>query len=128
MKKDIYKLKKIEVKSFDTKTLKSVLKVYFTKNDQMQEFSHDFDLKNPVEIVNKILLEIKKKDKIIIEDSDDILQNIYIQRIDNEEEIEVKMLNFFQILCSKCAKLKSMTKAPEYMRIYDEIKVTKFIL
>jgi len=128
MQKDIFRLKKIEVKSFDTKTLKSTLKIYFTRNDQMQEFSHDFDLKNPVEIVNKILLEIKKKDKIIIEDSDDILQNIYIQRIDNEEEIEVKMLNFFQILCSKCAKLKSMTKAPEYMRIYDEIKVTKFIL
>ncbi|MBI2671843.1 hypothetical protein HYX16_02825 [Candidatus Woesearchaeota archaeon] len=127
MQKDIYKLKKIEVKSFDTKTLKSTLKIYFTRNEQMQEFSHDFELRNPVEIVNKILLEIKKKDKIIVEDSDDVLKNIYIQRIENEEELEAKMLNFFQVLCSKCAKLKSMTKAPEYMRIYDEIKITKFI-
>ena len=128
MQKDIYKLKRIEIKSFDTKTLKTTLNIYFTKNDQMHEFYYDFELRNPVEIVNKIILEIKKKDKIIIEDSDDVLQNIYIQRIDNEEELEAKMLNFFQILCSKCAKLKSMTKAPEYMRIYDEIKTTKFIL
>jgi len=65
---------------------------------------------------------------MIVEDSNDILQNIYITRIENEEEIEEKLLYFFQGLCSKFAKIKSLTKAPDYMKLYDEIKTTKFIL
>ncbi|MBS3171890.1 hypothetical protein J4449_04760 [Candidatus Woesearchaeota archaeon] len=128
MQKTIYRVKKLEILDFKPKESISSIRITFTRNDQVEQIVKQFYLKNPVEIVNSILLEIKKKDRMIVEDSNDILQNIYITRIENEEEIEEKLLYFFQGLCSKFAKIKSLTKAPDYMKLYDEIKTTKFIL
>src|SRR3989338_5285003 len=122
------KEKKLEILDFKPKESISSIRITFTRNDQVEQIVKQFYLKNPVEIVNSILLEIKKKDRMIVEDSNDILQNIYITRIENEEEIEEKLLYFFQGLCSKFAKIKSLTKEPDYMKLYDEIKTTKFIL
>ena len=65
---------------------------------------------------------------MIVEDSDDILQNIYITRIENEEVAEEKMLYFFQNLSTKLSKIKTLKKAQDYMKLYDEIKTTKLIL
>ncbi len=113
---------------FKPKEAISNIKITFTRNDQVEQVVKEFNLKNPVEIVNNILLEIKKKDRMIVEDSDDVLQNIYITRIENEEEVEEKLLYFFQGLCSKFSKIRSMTRAPDYMKLYDEIKTTKFVL
>jgi len=128
MQKTVYKLKKVEVVEFKPKESVSTIKIVFTKDDVPEQIVKQFNLKNPVEIVNAIMLEIKKKGRMIVEDSDDVLQNIYITRIDAEEEVEDKLLYFFQSLCSKFAKIKSMTKAPEYMKLFDEIKTTKMIL
>ncbi|MEK6936438.1 MAG: hypothetical protein AABW58_00025 [Nanoarchaeota archaeon] len=128
MQKTIYKVKKVEVMDFKPKEAISNIKITFTRNDQVEQVVKEFNLKNPVEIVNNILLEIKKKDRMIVEDSDDVLQNIYITRIENEEEVEEKLLYFFQGLCSKFSKIRSMTRAPDYMKLYDEIKTTKFVL
>lgn len=128
MQKTIYKVKKLEIVDFKPKESISSIKITFTKNDVEEQIIKQFNLKNPVEIVNHILLEIKKKDRMIVEDSDDVLQNIYITRIENEEEVEEKLLYFFQGLCSKFSKIKGLTRAPDYMKLYDEIKTTKFIL
>lgn len=128
MQKTVYRIKKLEVLEFKPKESISSIRITFTRNDEVVQIVKEFNLKNPVDIVNSLLLEIKKKDKMIVEDSDDILQNIYIARIENEEEVEEKLLYFFQGLCSKFAKIKNLTKAPDYMRLYDEIKTTKFIL
>ncbi len=128
MQKTVYRIKKLEILEFKPKESISSIRITFTRNDEVVQIVKEFNLKNPVDIVNSLLLEIKKKDKMIVEDSDDILQNIYIARIENEEEVEEKLLYFFQGLCSKFAKIRSLTKAPDYMRLYDEIKTTKFIL
>mgnify|MGYP001583024781 CR=1 FL=1 len=128
MEKNIYRIKKLEVLDFKPKESISSIKITFTKNDVQEQIVKQFNLKNPVEIVNGILLEIKKKGRMIVEDSDDVLKNIYITRIEDEEQMEEKLLYFFQGLCSKFAKIKSLNKAPEYMRLYDEIKTTKLIL
>lgn len=128
MQKTVYRIKKIEVMDFKPKEFISVIKIIYTKNDQIQQIVKEFPYINPVEVVNKIVLEIKKADKMIVEDSDDILQNIYITRIENEEDAEEKMLYFFQNLSIKISKIKSLKKAPDYMRLYDEIKTTKLIL
>ena len=128
MQKTVYKIKKVEVIEFKPKESVSTIKIVFTKNDVPEQIVKQFSLKNPVEIVNSIMLEIKKKDRMIVEDSEDVLQNIYITRIENEEEAEDKLLYFFQGLCSKFSKIRSMTKAPEYMKLFDEIKTTKMIL
>ncbi len=128
MQKTLYKLKKIEVVEFRPKDSISVLKIVYTKNDDQQQIVKEFPLVSPVEIVNKILLDIKSKDKMIVDESDDILQNIYITRIENEEEVEDKMLYFFQNLLSKYSKIKSIKKAQDYMKLYDEIKTTRLNL
>ncbi len=129
MQKTIYKIKKIEVADFKPKESVSMIKITYTKNDQIQQIVKDFSTtNNPVELVNKIMLEVKSKDKVIVEESDDILQNIYITRIENEEATEEKMLMFFQNLCAKFSKIKSLKKASDYMKLYDEIKITKLIL
>lgn len=128
MQKTIYRVKKLEVVDFKPKESISTIKITFTRNDKEEQVVKEFNLKNPVEIVNHILLEIKKKDRMIVEEEDDVLQNIYITRIENEEEVEEKLLYFFQGLSSKFSKIKSMTRAPDYMKLYDEIKTTKFIL
>ena len=128
MQKNIYRIRKLEVLDFKPKETISSIKITFTKNDVQEQIVKQFNLKNPVEVVNNILLEIKKKDRMIVEDSDDVLQNIYITRIEDEEQMEEKLLYFFQGLCSKFAKIKSLTKAPEYMRLYDEIKTMKLVL
>ena len=128
MQKVLYELKRVELVDLKPREGNSGVLVFFEKEGREKVLSLHFDLTNPVDIVNKILLGIKTHDKIIIDESDDILQNIYITRIDNEEVIEEKLLLFFQNLCGKYAKMKSLKKAPDYMKLYDEIKTTKLVL
>ena len=128
MQKTVFQIKKVEVKEFKPKEGLSVIKITYSKNGEQKQITKSFHLSNPVEVVNKIILEVKSADKVIIEESDDILQNIYITRIENEEEIEEKLLFFFQSLCSKFSRIKTMNKANDYMKLYDEIKTTKLIL
>ena len=127
MQKTVYKVKKVGVMDFKPKEFISVIKIIYTKNDQQQQIIREFPFINPVDVVNKIILEIKKSDKMIVEDTDDILQNIYITRIEDEENVEEKMLYFFQNLSAKLSKIKSLKKAQDYMKLYDEIKTTKLL-
>ena len=129
MQKTVFKIKKIEIEDFRPKEAFSVMKISYSKNEELQQINKQFSLAmTPEELVNKIISEIKGQNKAIIEESDDILENIAITRIDNEEEIEDKMLFFFQNLCHKFSKLKMLKNAPDYMRLYDEIKITKLVL
>ena len=127
MQKTVYKVKKLEVMDFKPKEFISVIKIIYTKNDQQQQIIREFPFINPVEAVNKIILEIKKADKVIVEGADDILQNIYITRIEDEENVEEKMLYFFQNLSAKLSKIKSLKKAQDYLKLYDEIKTTRLL-
>ena len=111
MQKTVYKVKKVEVMDFKPKEFISVIKIIYTKNDQQQQIIREFPFINPVDVVNKIILEIKKSDKMIVEDTDDILQNIYITRIEDEENVEEKMLYFFQNLSAKLSKIKSLVSS-----------------
>src|SRR3989344_5341766 len=125
MQKIIYKIKKLEVQEFRPKDSFSLIKITFTKNDKTDQIIKEFYFKDYVNIVNSLLTDIKSKDKPIIEDADDILGNIQINRIENEEEAEEKLTYFFQNLNAKYSKMKSIKKAPDYMKLYDEIKTTK---
>ena len=128
MHKTVLKFKKIEVKAFKPKDLKVNLSIYFDKDEKEEIIDKEFILKNPIEIVNKILLAIKSKGKIIVEEEDDdILKNIYITRVDREEEIEDKLLVFFKDLVERGKKLKSLKNAGQYMKLYNEIKVMKLV-
>lgn len=128
MHKTILKLKKIEIKEFKPKELKANINIYFDKNEKEEMITKEFILRNPLDIVNKILLAIKSQGKIIVEEEDDdVLKNIYITRVDKEEEIEDKLLEFFKRLCEKAKNLKSLKNATQYMRTFNEIKVMKLV-
>ncbi len=128
MHKTILKLKRIEIKEFKPKELKANLDIVFDKNDKEKIVNKEFILKNPLGMVNKILISMKSEGKIIVEEEDDdILKNIYITRIDKEEEVEEKLFSFFKTLCEKGKKLKSLKNATQYMRVFNEIKVMKLV-
>lgn len=128
MHKTILKLKRIEIKEFKPKELLSRLDVIFDKDGEEKIIGKEIILRNPLDIVNKILLSMKSQGKIIVEEEDDdILKNIYITRVDKEEEVEEKLFGFFKTLCEKGKKLKSIKNATQYMRLFNEIKVMKLV-
>ena len=128
MQKVLYELKRVELVDLKPREGNSGVLVFFEKEGREKVLSLHFDLTNPVDIVNKILLGIKTHDKIIIDESDDILQNIYITRVFNEENIEDRLLNFFQDICAKSKKLKNLRDAREYMKLYDQMKIARLVL
>lgn len=128
MNKTVYQLKEIVVKDYSRKENRLLLTVKFTKNDILDEITQSYETTNSAGVVNDILLKIKSKDKIIVEESDDILSNIYITRISNEEEAEERMLAFFSKLFEKVRSLKHERIAGRYLNTIDDIKHQKLIL
>lgn len=128
MNKTVYQLKEIVVKDYSRKENRLLLTVKFTKNDILDEITQSYETTNSAGVVNDILLKIKSKDKIIVEESDDILSNIYITRISNEEEAEERMFSFFSKLFDKIRSLKHETVAGRYLNTIDDIKHQKLIL
>lgn len=128
MQKTILRLKRIEIKEFKPKELRANIDIIFDKNDVEKIISKEIILRNPLDIVNKILLTMKSEGKMIVEEEDDdILKNIYITRIDREEEIEEKLFSWFRSLCEKAKHLKNVKVAPQYMKVFNEIKVMKLV-
>ena len=121
MNKTVYQLKEIVVKDYSRKDNRLLLTVRFTKNDILDEITQSYETTNSAGVVNDIILKIKSKDKIIVEESDDILSNIYITRISNEEEAEERMLAFFSKLFDNVWSLKHETVAGRYLNTIDDI-------
>ncbi len=128
MNKTVYQIKEIVVKDYSRKESRLLLTAKFTKNDVLDEITQSYETTNPAGVVNDIILKIKSKDKIIVEDSDDILNNIYITRIENEDEIEERMLAFFSKLFDKIRSLRHETVAGRYLNTIDDIKHQKLVL
>ena len=95
----MYCLKGVELLNFNPRETKTQLKILFTKNDVLKNMIIDVVLSHPIDIVNKILLLVKSEDKVIIDESDDVLQNLFITRVSDEEAVEEKLLSFFTINC-----------------------------
>src|SRR3989344_2312899 len=128
MNKTIYEVKSVELQDFNPKASLTKLKINYLKNTEQKQIVKDFDLSNPVSVVNNIILTIKAQDKIIIEESDDFLQNIFIVRIKDQEEVEEKLLSYFQSLNKSISQLKSFKIASQYMQLYNKLKLSKIIL
>jgi len=128
MNKTIYEVKSVELQDFNPKASLTKLKINYLKNSEQKQITKDFDLTNPVSVVNSIILTIKAQDKIIIEESDDFLQNIFIVRIKDQEEVEEKLLSYFQSLNKSISQLKSFKIASQYMQLYNKLKLSKMVL
>ena len=128
MNKTIYEVKSVELQDFNPKASLTKLKINYLKDTEQKQLVKDFDLTNPVQVVNSIIVSMKAQDKIIIEESDDFLQNIFIVRIKDQEDVEEKLLAYFQNLNRSISQLKSLKIASQYMQLYNQLKLSKMIL
>ena len=128
MNKTIYEVKSVELQDFNPKASLTKLKINYLKNTEQKQIVKDFDLTNPVSVVNNIILTIKAQDKIIIKKSNNFLQNIFIVRIKDQEEVEEKLLSYFQSLNKSISQLKSFKIASQYMQLYNKLKLSKMVL
>ncbi|MDP4012204.1 MAG: hypothetical protein Q8R00_01195 [Candidatus Nanoarchaeia archaeon] len=129
MKKTIFRLHEVYIKEFDRKQNHLVFGIKFSKNENLDELVLPWKIGDSVNLVNEIILKVKSKDKLIIEtESDDILDNIYITRIDNEEAIEERMLDFFRRLFERIKSIKHESRPNVFMNLVTDVKHQKLVL
>ena len=120
------KIENIKVVRFDPKTLVTQLEVLFKDGEKQEKVITEYLLKNPEKILNELLLAIKSKNRMIIDDATlnpveklEIYSPIVIEK---EEETEVKVFNFIRLLCEKANRLKNTKNAKDYMQLFNEFK------
>lgn len=127
--KATYKIKKIGVETFNPRDGNVKIRIDFEKNDARDFVIKEYSLKtlnNPATLTNSIILEMKKKDKFIVEEaSDDFLQHIYTQPVKNRDQDEEKLLSFINNFSENYKKLKNMKNANDYMKLYDKMKISR---
>lgn len=127
--KAIYKIKKIGIESFNPRDGYVKLRIDFEKNDTKDFVIKEYSLKNlnnTAALTNSIILEMKKKDKFIVEEAnDDFLNKIFTQPVKNREQDEDKLLVFINNFSENYKKLKNMKNANDYMKLYDKMKISK---
>jgi hypothetical protein len=127
--KAIYKIKRIGVEDFKPRDSYVKIRIDFEKNDKRDFVIKEYSLKtlnNPAALTNSIILDMKKKDKFIVEEeSDDFLQNIFTQPVRDLEKNEEKILTFINTLTENYKKLKSLKNANDYMKLYDKMKISR---
>lgn len=131
MNKIALKISKIDIADLNPKEITAKIKITFLKNDTPSFILKEFKLNDPVSITKNVMLLVKgsvKQNQNDYGDVDELLDNLSVTNFINEESTEEKLLTFFQSICSKALKLKSLTDAKSYMKVIDEFKTTKFDL
>jgi len=120
------KLEKITVFNFDPKKLLATLEISFYEGEKHHKLVKEITLKHPESLFNQLLLEIKSKNKILL---DDIRFNPIEKLefyspiiIEKGEEVEVKVYNFLKFLCEKASSLKKTKEAYAYIKLLNEFK------
>ena len=103
----------------------ATIKISYKIDNAEDSIIKKFKLQDPEAITDEILKEIKAKGKIEIQDEDDFLGSLFVIRMLNEEKAEEILINFFARLCDKARILKHTTNSREYMKLFDEIKITE---
>tara|TARA_Y100000310_G_scaffold159627_1_gene159296 strand:+ start:56136 stop:56519 length:384 start_codon:yes stop_codon:yes gene_type:complete len=95
-------------------------KVAFEINDEVKTITMENSIGNSEEIVKKLIDSIREREKVIIE-GDDILSSIVLLNINDQEETEKKLINFFSKFNDGVRALKSRTSSEDYMGAYHKI-------
>ena len=92
----------------------------------------EYHLKNPSELIYQLFLDVKSKDKILIDDPRlspvELLEKYSPLVIVNEEKVGERVYSFLRTLCEKAAYLKKSRDAAKYMQMFDEFKTASLIL
>lgn len=126
------KIQSIRVTNFKPKESSAELEVSYTKDDKPQKISKEYILKKPLELLTRLILDVKSKDKILIDDPTlnplEHLEKYSPLIIVNQDEVEEKIYNFLKNICEKAAQLKKTREATKHMRLYDEFKTAALVL
>ncbi|MFH1592642.1 MAG: hypothetical protein ABIB47_04730 [Candidatus Woesearchaeota archaeon] len=119
-------IKHINVTNFKPKEIRAQLEIGFDKGDKPQTINKEYLLKNPEELLTQIFLDIKSKDRVIIDDPTlDPVEKLEIYSpiiIKDEEQVEAKIYQFIKQLCEKAAHIKNTRDAKVHMKLFDEFK------
>lgn len=125
-------INEIKLVSFNHKTLEGELEVFFTEKNITNKISRKVILKDPIRILQQLMLDVKSKNKIIFDDSTleigELLDKYSPILIKNPDETEDKLLNFLKSTCEKSKRLRSIRDAREHMKLYDQLKTASLRL
>ena len=114
-------LKRIEVNKLFLSENKVGYKIYFKLNEIMKNMYVEFPLMESEVVVRMLLSEIKKAKDLVVEDSDDVLQTIVLMRINNQEEIEPRLIDFFSKFHNKVRSFKQKKTSENYIDTYNQL-------
>ena len=118
--------KNIVVESFNPKTISARLKINFTKENKEEYIIKEFQLRHPLTIVNHIFLATKSKDKMLHDrppsDPIEALEMYSPIKIEDEENIEEKIISFVTDLCVKAKNITTNKNAVQHMKIINWFK------
>ncbi|MBI2667347.1 hypothetical protein HYX17_01095 [Candidatus Woesearchaeota archaeon] len=121
MKNFNIEIKKIEVNKLFLSENKIGYDVYFNFNDEVKKMYIEFPIGDPESIVRMLISEIKRKEKIAAEDENDVLQSIVLMRINNQENVEPRLMDFFTKFQNKVKSFRSKRTADNYIDMYNSI-------
>ena len=121
MKNFNIEIKKIEVNKLFLSENKIGYDVYFNFNDEVKKMYIEFPIGDPESIVRMLISEIKRKEKIVIDDGNDVLQSIVLMRINNQENVEPRLMDFFAKFQNKVKSFRSKRTADNYIDMYNNI-------
>ena len=127
MKKTILKIKKLEVVNFAPNENSIKFRVLYDIDNKLAELTQECKEIVSDYLTNQIVTRVKRSADVTYE-TDDILESIQIIRIEDEEDVNEKIFNFFEKLRRNILKLKHTSSASDYMRLFDQLKTEKFIL
>jgi len=128
MQEIVLSLEKLQLTRFDTKTLRGLFTLSYTKNDQKDTFTKEFALEKSEPIVEDIIKTLKALAKIEVRPGDALMGSMFVIRLLREDKLEEKLYTFFVKVCEKARMLKRETDHVEYMKLYDDIRMQQLIL
>ena len=126
------KINSLRIIDYKPKELLAVIEISVQKEDKKEKITKEYYLKRPEELLNSILVDIKSRNKIIIDDPTlDPIERLNIYSpilIEDEEKTEEKIYNFLRMSCEKAAHLKNSKEAKVHIKLLDYFKTASLQL
>jgi|SRR3989344_1139523 len=121
------KLLKIGASNFSLRDKDFDLRVNFEVNGKSKVYYNHYKLSNPEIMTERVLKEIKEKEKTESEkdaayDKNDVLANLKIISFQRLDETEMKLTNFFGKVDNRIKQFKNVKSSENYISNYDRFK------
>jgi len=128
MKEVIIKLKAIETINFNPQKFESRMNIKYNIDGENFERLVVFDLTAKAEGIVARILKFLKSQAEQDTDEDDLIESLFVKKLVDEEKIEERLLNYFGRLCEKIRFIRRDKNHADYMKLYDEIRMSKISL